>query len=127
MSVLTLLFLGSFSGLVIMVVYKSLRLRGVEVEDGGCQTVSHGGAFSSPHLFFKGKSSIYLNGKWKAGIFSTLLRTKNMFVIAKNNVMNRYTALADSMNGKNNLKHRGTSSFFLKNIAEHKRKIKDER
>jgi hypothetical protein len=57
---------------------------------------------------------------------------KNIYIAVYKKIVEHYTVFDDTMNGKHihgtdiEVKQKGASSFFLKNVAEHKKKLRGE-
>ncbi len=116
--VLSSLLILSIVGIVILVVYKMVRV-GAYVEADMPET--------APPAVFKEKLSHIYGHICDKGTHSVLPKAKNIYHTVRKSVSDKHVAFTDTVKGKRNTDKKGTASFFLKSVSEHKKAMKDKK
>ncbi len=116
--VLFSLVLVSIIGIILLIIYKMMRI-GRDTE-----TVTSGG--TSPDALKK-KLTHFFEGACKKSAHFVFPKVKNIFHVVKRRISDKHVAFTDRMNGKGDTSKKGAASFFLKNVAEHKRTLHEKK
>ncbi len=106
------LLLVSIIGITSLVIYKMLCVgRDMEIVTASSISVN----------VFKRKLAYFFDEACRTSTHSVFPKVKNTFNIIKGRISDKHIAFSDKMNGKGNTSKKGAASFFLKNVAEHKK------